>query len=191
MRLAALWSGPLASSARAIEELRTVVLGDKEDIGARAELARVLEDAERLPEAITEHLALLRLVPLRVDSLRGLRRLCERSGQRRRALRATAALVALGLGDEADVRTVREARLRWTPEATGSLTAAEFDAHVRHPDERHPATALLAAMIRGSASALRALAGGLGVTKQDKARRPLRRSGTRARHPGRVAARRR
>ena len=82
----------------------------RRDVAARAELARVLEEAERLPEAITEHLALLRLEPLRVDSLRALRRLFERSGQRRRALRAAAALAALGLTDAADVRAVREAR---------------------------------------------------------------------------------
>ena len=146
MRLAALWSGPLQSSARAIDELRIVVSGDERDVPARAELARVLETADRLGEAITEHIALLRLEPLRVDSLRALRRLCERSGQRRRALRAAAALVALGLTDPDDARVVREARLRWAPEANGAVTAAEFDTTIRHPDERHPATALLAAM---------------------------------------------
>src|SRR5262245_42882945 len=41
---------------------------------------------------------------------------------------------------------MREARQRWTAEPSGSISAAEFDAAIRHPDERHPATALLAAM---------------------------------------------
>jgi hypothetical protein len=168
MRLAALWSGPLASKARAIEELRIVVDGARQDVGARAELARVLEDADRFPEAITEHLALLRLEPLRVDSLRSLRRLCERAGQRRRAMRAAAALVALGLADDTDGRSVREGRLRWAPEATGSVTPAEFDAYVRHPDERHPATALLAAMIEVLPRLYGLSLEDWGVSKQDR-----------------------
>ena len=169
MRLAALWSGPLASNGRAVDELRIVVSGDARDVAARAELARVLEAADRLPEAITEHIALLRLEPLRVDSLRALRRLCERSGQRRRALRAAAALVALGLTDPGDARAAsREPRLRWTPEANGTLTAGEFDSHVRHPDERHPATALLAAMSEVLPRLYGLALEDWGVTKQDR-----------------------
>ncbi|HVZ88901.1 MAG TPA: tetratricopeptide repeat protein, partial [Polyangia bacterium] len=146
LRLAALWSGPLGSSARAVEELRIVVTAEGGDVGARVELARVLEEAERFPEAIAEHLVLLRLETLRVDSLLALRRLCERVGQRRRATRVAAALAALGLTDATDTRAIREARQRWVPEATGAVTAAEFETVVRHPDARHPATALLAAM---------------------------------------------
>ncbi len=168
MRLAALWSGPLGSNERAIEELRVVVSGSESDVAARAELARVLERADRLPEAITEHLALLRLEPLLIDSLRGLKRLCERSGQRRRSLRAAGALVALGQADDAENRLVREARLRWVPEATGGLSGAEFDAYVRHPDERHPATALLAAMIEVLPRLYRLSLDDWGVSKQDR-----------------------
>jgi hypothetical protein len=145
-----------------------VVSGNERDVAPRAELARVLEAADRLPEAITEHIALLRLEALRVDSLRALRRLCERSGQRRRALRAAAALVALDLTDTDEARMVRESRVRWTPEATGNVNTGEFDSYVRHPDERHPATALLAAM----AEVLPRLYGlaleDWGVTKQDR-----------------------
>ena len=55
-------------------------------------------------------------------------------------------MVALGLADADDIRAVRESRIRWAPEGNGSLTASEFDSYVRHPDARHPATALLAAM---------------------------------------------
>ena len=168
MRLAALWSGPLASSARAVDELRIVVAAADGDVLARAELARVLESADRVPEAITEHLALLRRDPLRVDSLRALRRLAERSGQRRRALRAAAALVALGIAEESDARAVRDARLRWVPETTGTLTPAEFDAHVRHPDERHPATALLAAMLEVLPRLYGLTLEDWGVTRQDR-----------------------
>jgi hypothetical protein len=168
MRLAALWSGPLASTSRAIEELRIVVESARDDVAARAELARVLESAERYPEAITEHLALLRLEPLRVDSLRGLRRLAERTGQRRRAMRAAAALVALGLADEGDIRAVRDGRLRWVPETTGVLSPAEFDALIRHPDERHPATALFAAMIEVLPRLYGLSLDDWGVTKQDR-----------------------
>jgi golgin subfamily B member 1 len=146
MRLAALWSGPLGSSPRAVDELRIVVAAAEDDVGARVELGRVLEGAERIPEAIAEHLVLLRVEPLRVDSLQALRRLCERAGQRRRAARVAAALVALGLTDAADARAIREGRLRWTPETTGAISGAEFEAVIRHPDARHPATALLAAM---------------------------------------------
>ena len=97
VRLASLFSGPLASYGRAVDELRIVVSGHEGDVEARAELARVLEAADRFPEAITEHIALLRVEALRVDSLRALRRLCERTGQRRRALRTASAMVALGL----------------------------------------------------------------------------------------------
>ena len=168
LRLAALWSGPLQSSARAIDELRIVVSGDERDVPARAELARVLETADRLAEAITEHIALLRLEPLRVDSLRALRRLCERSGQRRRAMRTAAALVALGLTDPDDARVVREARLRWAPEANGSVTPGEFDSTIRHSDERHPATALLAAMSEVLPRLYGLALEDWGVTKQDR-----------------------
>ena len=168
MRLAALWSGPLASRARAIEELRIVVESSRDDVVARAELARVLEEADRFPDAITEHLALLRLEPLRVESLRALRRLAERNGQRRRALRAAAALVALGLADNLDARVVRDARLRWVPETTNMLSAAEFDGIIRHVDARHPATALLAAMIEVLPRLYGLSLDDWGVTKQDR-----------------------
>jgi Tfp pilus assembly protein PilF len=168
MRLAALWSGPLASNGRAIDELRIVVSGDERDVQARAELARVLEAADRLPEAITEHIALLRIEALRVDSLRALRRLCDRTGQRRRALRTASALVALGLTDVDDARTVRESRVRWAPEANGGVNAGEFDSYVRHPDERHPATALLAAMSEVLPRLYGLALEDWGVTKQDR-----------------------
>ena len=168
MRLASLWSGPLASNARAIDELRVVVKGAPADGPARAELARVLEAAERFTEAITEHLALMRLEPLRVDSLRALRRLCERSGQRRRALRVTGALVALGLTDASDGRAVRDVRLRWAPDGNSQISGADFDAYIRHPDERHPATALLAAMSEVLPRLYGLSLEDWGVTKQDK-----------------------
>src|SRR5262249_52370911 len=50
MRLASLWSGPLASPNRAVDELRIVVAADAKASAPRAELARVLEEAQRLPE---------------------------------------------------------------------------------------------------------------------------------------------
>jgi tetratricopeptide (TPR) repeat protein len=168
MRLAALWSGPLGSPHRAIDELRVVVSGAADDGGARAELARVLEDAQRLPEAVTEHLALLQIEPLRVDSLRALRRLFERTGERNRAARAVAALAALGATDPGEVRAVREARMRWSAEPTGSITPAEFDAIVRHPDERHPATALLASMVEVLPRLYAMSLEDWGVTKADR-----------------------
>jgi len=168
MRLAALWSGPLASNARAIDELRIVVGSQGGDVEARVELGRVLESAERLPEAIAEHLTLLQLEPLRVDSLQALRRLCERSGQRRRAARAAAALAALGLTDAAEARAIREARQRWTPEVTGTISGAEFEAVIRHPDARHPATLLLAAMSEVLPRLYGLALEDWGVTKQDR-----------------------
>ncbi len=146
MRLASLWSGPLATPSRAVDELRIVVAAGEADVEARVELARVLEAAERLTDAIAEHLMLLRLEPLRIESLRALRRLSERAGQRHRAGRVAAALAALGLADSAEVRAIREARGRWSPEAKGTINGAEFESVLRHPDARHPATALLAAM---------------------------------------------
>jgi cellulose synthase operon protein C len=146
LRLAALWSGPLATPARAVDELRIVVTAAENDLEARVELARVLEEADRVPEAIAEHLMLLRFEPLRLESLHALWRLCERAGQRRRAARVAAALAALGVVDPAEVRAMREARARWSPEAKGTVSAAEFEAVLRHPDARHPATALLSAM---------------------------------------------
>ena len=168
MRLAKLWSGPLASNGRAVDELRIVVSGHEGDVEARAELARVLEAADRLPEAITEHIGLLRVEALRVDSLRALRRLCERTGQRRRALRTAAAMVALGLTESEETRAVRESRVRWAPETTGSVSAADFDNFIRHPDERHPATALLAAMSEVLPRLYGLALEDWGVSKQDR-----------------------
>ena len=191
MRLAALWSGPLGSNGRAVDELRIVVSGNARDVEARAELARVLEAADRLPEAITEHIALMRLEPLRVDSLRALRRLCERSGQRRRALRTAAAMVALGLTEPDDVRMVRESRVRWTPEANGTLNAGEFDSYIRHADERHPGDGVAGGDVRGAAAPVRPGAGGLGGDQAGPADRALGRSDPGAGRPRRDVARRR
>lgn len=169
-RLAALFRGPLGTPDRAIEQLRMVVAEARHDGAARAELARVLEETGRLAEAMTEHLALLRLEPLRADSVLALRRLAERNREPRRALRAAAAMVALGLASAEDARLVAEARMRWTPEPTATLTSADFDASVRHPDERHPATALLAAMSEVLPRLYGLAVEDWGVTKQDRLR---------------------
>ena len=139
-----------------------------DDVEARTELGRVLEAADRLPEAIAEHLVLLRLEPLRVASLQALRRLCERAGQRRRAARVAAALAALGLTDAADARAVREARQRWTPEMTGAISGADFESILRHPDARHPATLLLAAMSEVLPRLYGLALEDWGVSKQDR-----------------------
>ncbi len=57
-----------------------------------------------------------------------------------------AVLTALGLGDPEDQRTAREARQRWSEEPRGALGVSDFEELVRHPAERHPATALLATL---------------------------------------------
>jgi golgin subfamily B member 1 len=168
LRLAALWSGPLASPNRAVDELRVVVAEISREVPPRAELARVLEDAQRLPEAITEHLGLLAVAPLRLESLRALRRLFERTGQPHRAARAVAALAALGATDAAEIRAVREGRARWIEPYTGAVTGAEFEAVIRHPDERHPATALLASMVEALPRLYNMSLDAWGVTKADR-----------------------
>jgi tetratricopeptide (TPR) repeat protein len=168
MRLAALWSGPLSSPQRAVDELRIVVGESPMEASPRAELARVLEDSQRLPEAITEHLGLLTVEPLRLDSLRALRRLFDRTGQPHRAARAVATLAALGATDAAEIRAVREGRSRWTEQATGAVTNAEFEAVIRHPDERHPATALLASMVEALPRLYSMSLDDWGVTKADR-----------------------
>jgi tetratricopeptide (TPR) repeat protein len=168
MRLASLWSGPLASSHRAVDELRIVVTADPRASAPRAELARVLEEAQRLPEAITEHLGLLRVEPLRLESIRALRRLFDRTGQPHRSARAVAALAVLNATDPAEIRAARDARARWSDESAGSVTAAEFEAVVRHPDERHPATALLAAMVEVVPRLYSMSLEDWGVTKADR-----------------------
>jgi len=168
MRLASLWSGPLATPARAVDELRTVVAAADNDVEARVELARVLDSADRVTDAIAEHLMLLRYEPLRIESLQALRGLCERAGQRRRAGRVAAALVALGLADAAEARAIREARARWSPETQGTITSAEFEAVLRHPDARHPATALLASMSEVLPRLYGLAVEDWGVTKQDR-----------------------
>jgi tetratricopeptide (TPR) repeat protein len=168
MRLASLWSGPLASPNRAVDELRIVVGDAPKDASPRAELARVLEEAQRLPEAITEHLGLLRVEPLRIDSLRALRRLFDRTGQPHRSARAVAALAMLGATDAAEIRAVREARGRWIDETAGTITNGEFEAVIRHPDERHPATALLASMVEALPRLYSMSLEDWGVTKADR-----------------------
>ena len=168
MRLAALWSGPLASPNRAVDELRIVVSADTKVSAPRVELARVLVDALRLPEALTEPLGLLVVEPLRLDSLRALRRLFDRTGQPHRAARAVAALAALSATDAAEIRAVRDARARWSDETAGTITNAEFDAVIRHPDERHPATALLASMVEALPRLYSMSLDDWGVTKGDR-----------------------
>jgi tetratricopeptide (TPR) repeat protein len=168
MRLASLWSGPLAAPARAVDELRIVVTADPKGSAPRAELARVLEESGRLPEAVTEHLGLLAVEPLRLDSLRALRRLFDRTGQPHRSARAVAALAMLQATDAAEIRAVREARVRWTDQTAGALTNQEFESVIRHPDERHPATALLAAMVEVVPRLYSMSLEDWGVTKADR-----------------------
>ena len=168
IQLAALWSGPLVSPHRAIEELRIVLRGTPDNATARAELARVLEEAFRPAEAVAEHLALLRIDPLRLTSLRALRRLFERTGERDRADRALGVLVALGAVDPGEARAVREARLRWSPDLRNPISSVDFDAIIRHPDEHHPATALLAAMLEVVPRLYGASIEDWGLTKSDR-----------------------
>ena len=146
LRLARLLRGPLASPERAADELRIVVQQTPADPVPRAELAAVLEEAGRIPESIAEHLAVLRAEPVRLESLRALRRLYDRVGNRSRTDVVAAILVALGVAEPDDQRAVREARHRWVDDARGTLAAADFENVVRHPAERHPATALLATL---------------------------------------------
>jgi tetratricopeptide (TPR) repeat protein len=146
LRLGRLLRGPLGSADRAAQELRLVVEQSPGDVAVRAELAAVLEEAERVPDSISEHLVLLRGEPLRVESLRALRRLFGRAGDRLRLEVVIAILTALGLADAEDQRAAREARLRWSEEPRGALGGSDFEDLVRHPAERHPATALLATL---------------------------------------------
>jgi tetratricopeptide (TPR) repeat protein len=147
VRLARLWRGALAAPERAADELRIVVQQAPTDVGARAELAAVLEEAGRTREAAIEHLAVLGAEPIRLDSLRSLRRLYERLGEARRAAVVTAVLVALGAADPEDQRALRDARARYSEEPRGNITAADFENVLRHPGERHPATLLLGTLI--------------------------------------------
>ncbi|MEP6654730.1 MAG: hypothetical protein ABJA82_15310, partial [Myxococcales bacterium] len=146
MRLARLLRGPMASPDRAADEFRAIVQYAPSDPEPRAELAAVLEEGGRAPESIAEHLAVLRAEPLRLESLRALRRLYDRTGNRGRAEVVAAILVALGVADPDDQRGVRESRRRWVEEPRGVLSAGDFETLVRHPSERHPATALLASL---------------------------------------------
>lgn len=168
MRLANLWSGTLGAPLQAIEELRLLIQTAPDHVGARAELARVLEDSARFPDAVTEHLGLLRVLPLRLESLQALRRLFERLGERGRAARALAALTALGAVEPGEGKAVRDGRFRWSSEPQGVITATDFDNVIRHPDERHPATALLTAMIEVIPRLYQASIEHWGVTKADR-----------------------
>ena len=146
LRLARLLRGPLTSPDRAAEEFRVVVQATPSDPAARAELAAVLEEAGRAQESIAEHLIVLAAMPLRLDSLRALRRLYERVGNRQRTEISASVLVALGVGDPDDQRWIRELRHRWVEEPRGTVLSGDFESMVRHPAERHPATALLATL---------------------------------------------
>ena len=143
LRLGRLLRGPLAAPDRAAQELRVVVEQTPADGFVRAELAAVLEEAGRFADSVAEHLVLLRAEPLRLESLRALRRLHARTGDRLRLENVIAILTALGMADPDDQHSAREARLRWTDEPRGSLGLSDFEDLVRHPAERHPATALL------------------------------------------------
>jgi len=146
-RLARLLRGPLGAPDRAADELRVIVGQVPSDAGPRAELAAVLEEAGRIPESVAEHLGVLVMQPLSLESLRSLRRLYETLGNRPRAEVVAAILVALGAADPADRRAAREARNRWLDEPRGVLATPDFENILRHPLERHPATALLASLI--------------------------------------------
>jgi tetratricopeptide (TPR) repeat protein len=175
LRLARLLREPLGQLDRAAHELRGVVRAFPAEIHVRGELGAVLEEAGHLEQSIAEHLGILDLVPLQADSLRALRRLyaqlaATRSAEgalspppppsqppatasarteadaRARANAVASVLTALGIADAADRRAERDARLHWDDVPRGSISDSDFEAIIRHPIDRHPATGLLAAL---------------------------------------------
>ncbi len=145
-----------------------------------------------LPEAIAEHLVLLRLEPLRVASLQALRRLCDRAGERRRAARVAAALAALGLD-----RRGRRAR---GPRGTPALDARDDRQRSRAPNSSRssatPTRATRRPLLLAAMSEVLPRLYGLaledwGVDKQDRLAAAFGRSAARAGQPGRHAVRRR
>src|SRR5204862_1426261 len=54
-----------------------------------------------------------------------------------------AILTSLGMAEADDEHGARQARQRWSEEPRGALGVSDFEELVRHPAERHPATALL------------------------------------------------
>jgi len=65
---------------------------------------------------------------------------------RTRATAVASVLTALGIADAADRRAERDARLHWDDIPKGSISDSDFEAIIRHPIDRHPATGLLAAL---------------------------------------------
>ena len=191
LRLAALWSGPLGSSARAIDELRVVVATADDDVEARTELARVLEAAERF------------------------------AGGHRRASGAPAARAAAGCvvagaapalrargraapgcpgGRRAGgARPHRRRRRARGPRGTSALDARDDRSdlgrrlRVDHPPPRRapPGDPAAGGDVRGAAAPLWAGAGGLGGQQAGPAAAPFGGSAARAGQPGRRAVRRR
>ena len=166
MRLAALWSGPLASPNA--PSLRTG-RGSGRSALRRAPSSRA---CSRTRSACPRpSLSTWSSSPSsRCASTRcALRRLFDRTGQPIRAARAVAALAALGATAPAEIRAgSADARARWTDETSGTITSAEFDAVIRHPDERHPATALLASMVEALPRLYSMSIDDWGVTKADR-----------------------
>ena len=149
MRLAALWSGPL--SARTPRRRRAAYRGRPRGlVGERAGARRARARARgRAALARGGHRAPGAPRSSRCGSTRcarcGASAIARASGAARRGWRPRSR--RSGLTDAADARAVREARPRWSAETAGTITDAEFEPIVRHPDARHPATLLLAAMV--------------------------------------------
>ena len=164
MRLAALWSGPLASNGRAVDELRIVVVGRRRRRrGARRAGARAggggsaARGDHRAPRAAAPRAAARRFAARAAPAVRAQR------ASARRALRAAAALVGAGPRPTPTTSApCARAALRWTPEATGSAHRAPSSTLHPPPRRAPPGDRAAGGDVRGAAAPLRAGARGLG-----------------------------
>jgi len=154
LEAARLHAGPLRQKARSIELLRAALEDAPGREDARAELALAYEESSPA-QAVEEHRRLLEQDPLRAESWTALERLFERQRAHDRAYVAATVLRWLGAptpGPTAERLLLDGDRQALLP--APALSPADLDL-ARHPDDRGPLSALIAAASGHLADAVR------------------------------------
>ncbi len=126
LRVASLCARSLNDAPRAIATLRQVLELDSTQVQAWAALAELYgRDTAQTALAVDAHRHILRLDPLRIDSLHALFKLWEGLRQTDKAFCAAALLVFLQQADDAENAYYQEGRGRLSNDVRGALTAAD------------------------------------------------------------------
>lgn len=144
LKMAQVFETKLSDDSRAVNALKYALDARPNDVEALERLARLYSKSpETDVNAIETHRRLLALDPFRVDSYHEIHRMFERRGEHDKAFVAAEILVFLRAQAQDEDLYYLEHKSKVAPHAEGSLSAADHDRLVTHPNERGPTRAVL------------------------------------------------